>query len=57
MQDDGIKCMPIGKVKRSRKNRRRECMELLAGMAAIMLVGVLAGAGFGWGLALISIWL
>lgn len=57
MQDDGIKCMPIGRVKRSRKNRWRECMDLLTGMAAIVLVGVLAGAGFGWGLALISVWL
>ena len=54
MHDDGIKCMPIGKVKRSRKNRWRECMELLTGMVAVMLVGALAGVGFGCGLGLIS---
>ena len=52
--DDGIKCMPVGKVKRRRKNRWKERLDLLAGMAAIMLVGALAGAGFGWGLALVS---
>lgn len=34
-----------------------DMLELLADMAAIVLVGALAGAGFGWGLALIRAWL
>lgn len=30
---------------------------LLASMAAIVLAAILAGIGFGWGMALISAWL
>ena len=54
---DGIKCIPVGRFKPRRKSIKamsKDTLELLAGMTAIVLVGCLAGAGFGVGLAIIT---
>lgn len=63
MKNDNINYIPVGRVKPRRRNWIRTCLDvccdvigLLASMAAIVLAAILAGAGFGWGMALISIW-
>lgn len=52
-----IDYIPVGKVKRRKKQWIREATGLLASIATVVAMGVLAGAGFGLGLALASAWI
>ena len=72
MHEKQIDCISVGKVKPRKKRNRNvwlsgiaytiidmvvRVFDLICSMAIIVILGALAGAGFGWGLALISVWL
>ncbi len=63
MHSDGVRRVRTAR-HRSRTGFNARCrkvlhdmLELLAGLAAVVLFGVLTGAGFGLGLALIGVWM
>lgn len=64
MQSEGVRRVKIARYQRHRSQLFDSCLdvcaevaELVATVAAILLIAVPAGIGFGWGLALAAVWL